>query len=62
MHILRGCFLWGATCYMKVHVRNYALHEVQLSLRLSLDADFVDIFEVRGTKHAEHGAANVSIR
>ncbi len=55
VHILRTCFLWDATCYMKMHVRNYALHEVQLSLRLSLDADFVDIFEVRGTKRAQRG-------
>jgi glycogen debranching enzyme len=55
VHILRTCFLWGATCYVKMHVRNFALHEVQLSLRLSLDADFVDIFEVRGTKRSQRG-------
>ncbi|HVU90494.1 MAG TPA: glycogen debranching N-terminal domain-containing protein [Pirellulales bacterium] len=55
VHILRECFLWRSTCYLRLRVRNYALHDVQLSLRLSLDADFVDIFEVRGTKRAERG-------
>ena len=38
-----------------LRMRNYALHEVQMSLRLSLEADFADIFEVRGTKRAERG-------
>ncbi|HEY4310014.1 MAG TPA: amylo-alpha-1,6-glucosidase [Pirellulales bacterium] len=55
VHILRSCFLWQGACFMKVNVRNYAQHEVQLSLRLSIDADFVDIFEVRGTKRDSRG-------
>jgi glycogen debranching enzyme len=55
VHILRESFLWHSTCYLRLHVRNYALHDVQLSLRLSLDADFVDIFEVRGTKREKRG-------
>jgi glycogen debranching enzyme len=55
VHILRSCFLWRAACYTAIRVRNYALHDVQMSLRLSLEADFADIFEVRGTKRNARG-------
>ena len=55
VHILRSCHLWRSMCFLELRVRNYAVHEVQLSLRISIGADYADIFEVRGTKRAARG-------
>ena len=53
--ITRNKFLWGATCYEKITVRNYGLEAVSTSLELTMDGDFADIFEVRGTPRARRG-------
>ena len=55
VHLFRCCFLWQGTCYERLRVRNYGREDVELSFALLLDADFVDIFEVRGLKRAERG-------
>jgi glycogen debranching enzyme len=55
VHLLRSCFLWSGSLYAKLRVRNYALHPVDVALRLTIDADFADIFEVRGTRRRERG-------
>ena len=55
VHLLRSCFLWAGSCYWKLRVRNYALHPVDVALRLAIEADFADIFEVRGTTRPARG-------
>lgn len=45
--ISREIVLNGAL-FEEIHVRNYNTHRVRFQLSLSLDADFVDLFEVRG--------------
>jgi glycogen debranching enzyme len=54
--ITRSKFLWDATCYERIRIRNYGLEAVETYLDLTLDADFADIFEVRGTPRARRGA------
>lgn len=55
VHIFRSELLWNQTCYGRIRIRNYGLHEVHLSLSLEVGADFADIFEVRGARRARRG-------
>jgi glycogen debranching enzyme len=55
VHIFRGVFLWSGTCYHRLRLRNYLPQPVEISLTLFFDADFADIFEVRGTKRERRG-------
>lgn len=55
VHVFRSAFLWKGTCYQQFRIRNYALHPIDISLSLRFEADFVDIFEVRGAKRERRG-------
>jgi glycogen debranching enzyme len=55
VHIFRSQFLREASCYAHVRLLNYGLRPVQASLVFQFDADFADIFEVRGTKRQRKG-------
>jgi len=55
VHIFRSQFLRGASCYQHIRLLNYGLQPVQVSLLFQFDADFADIFEVRGTKRDRKG-------
>jgi glycogen debranching enzyme len=55
VHMFRLQFLRGASCYQYVRLLNYGLEPVNVSLMLQFDADFADIFEVRGTQRSRKG-------
>src|SRR5579883_1219064 len=55
IHLSRICFIWKGVCYARLHLRNYQSSPVDTALRLRLEADFADIFEVRGTRRARRG-------
>jgi glycogen debranching enzyme len=55
VHLFRLQFLRGATCYQYFRLLNYGLEPVEVSLLFQFEADFADIFEVRGTKRAHKG-------
>jgi glycogen debranching enzyme len=55
LHIFRTKFLWQATCYETLELVNYSLSPIELSFTLQYDADFADIFEVRGIKRRARG-------
>ena len=55
IHLFRSKFLDNATCYEQVRLINYGLQPLQVSLSFQFEADFADIFEVRGTKRAKKG-------
>src|SRR3982750_3224301 len=55
VHIFRTKFLWNDTCYERLRVSNFGLQAIETELRVSFDADFADIFEVRGAKRARRG-------
>ena len=52
MHLQRTKFLRDNNCEEEIRVRNYGLRLVSLELILELEADFADIFEVRGYPRA----------
>jgi glycogen debranching enzyme len=55
IHIFRLQFLREAGCYQQIRLLNYSPFPVHFSLLLQFDADFSDIFEVRGTRRVRKG-------
>ncbi len=57
IHIERKRLLFGARMYEQVRCDNFGLDEVMLPLAFVYEADFRDLFEVRGMKRKRRGAA-----
>ena len=55
LHIYRTKFLTETTCYERISVHNFDTKEVNAELTIAFEADFADIFEVRGEKRQRHG-------
>jgi glycogen debranching enzyme len=55
LHISRTRFLWRNTCHERLRVRNYGLAPVAVHFSFHFEADFADIFEVRGTRRLRKG-------
>jgi glycogen debranching enzyme len=55
LHLFRAKFIWKGRCHERLRIANYggAPHTVSLGIRF--DADFADIFEVRGTRRPHRG-------
>ena len=48
LHVFRSIFLWDGCCYERFRIFNYGNEPLDIDLTLAIDADFADIFEVRG--------------
>ena len=55
LHIFRSAFLWQGRCYTRFLIRNYALEALEVDFAIRFEADFADIFEVRGAKRPRRG-------
>ncbi len=55
IHIKRKKTLWNSVCYEQIRLHNFGLEEVTFNIDLEFDADFSDIFEIRGTKRLQRG-------
>jgi glycogen debranching enzyme len=55
LHLFRAKFLGAGVCYERFRIRNYGLAPIHTSFFLRFQADFADIFEVRGTKRQRRG-------
>jgi len=55
VHLFRSMVLYAATCHERLRIHNYGHSALELSFSVGLDADFVDIFEVRGRKRERRG-------
>src|SRR5262249_52365430 len=55
LHLSRSILLWHGACYQQVRLRNYGTAPVEASFSLRFEADFADIFEVRGTQRPRRG-------
>ena len=60
IHLRRLKFLWGGVCYERLMSHNLAVIERDMTLTLKFEADFIDIFEIRGRPQARRGKTNVS--
>ena len=55
LHIYRTKVLWQGTCHERIHVRNFTLSPLDITLSLEFSADYADIFEIRGQQRARRG-------
>ncbi|MGO8720098.1 MAG: glycogen debranching N-terminal domain-containing protein, partial [Acidobacteriaceae bacterium] len=55
LHIYRTKILSDAACYDRITVHNYGDKPADVELEFEFEADFHDIFEVRGEKRARRG-------
>ena len=61
-HVARAKFLWQASCHELFTVTSYAERPQRLNLALSFDADFADLFEIRGHQRARRGTVRAEVR
>lgn len=55
LHLFRGMFLWGGVCYQRNRLYNYGRTPLDVVLSFEVDADYVDVFEVRGEERSRRG-------
>ncbi len=56
LHLARETHISGDVLQHKVTVTNYSMLPVDVHLTLGFDADFADLFEVRGMRRAQRGS------
>lgn len=56
LHLARTKLIWQAACHERVRLTNYGDRALTIRLRIEIEADFADIFEVRGTTRPARGA------
>lgn len=55
LHIGRSIFLWRESHYERVKLVNYGQQPITFTITVQYEADFRDIFEVRGLKREQRG-------
>jgi glycogen debranching enzyme len=55
IHIERTRLIWNDRLYERLALSNYGAQEVMVPLKLHFEADFRDMFEVRGSKRRQRG-------
>jgi glycogen debranching enzyme len=61
LHISRSKFLQEGACHELIMVFNYGSNEYEMELEVSFDADFRDIFEVRGMDRKQRGKLQIPV-
>jgi glycogen debranching enzyme len=55
VHIFRSKILWKRTCHERLRIHNFGRAAMDFSFSIEFEADFADIFELRGTKRERRG-------
>jgi glycogen debranching enzyme len=55
VHVFRSKILWEKTCHERLRIHNYGRTAVDVSFAIEFDADFADIFELRGMNRERRG-------
>jgi glycogen debranching enzyme len=55
IHLYRGCVVEDGVCHQRLRAHNFSADEISFELRIRLEADFADVFEVRGTPRTRRG-------
>jgi glycogen debranching enzyme len=53
--VFRSKILWEKTCHERLRIHNYGRAAVDVSFAIEFDADFADIFELRGMNRERRG-------
>ena len=61
-HVARAKFLWQSSCHELFTVTSYDERPQRLNLALEFDADFADLFEIRGHQRARRGTVRAEVR
>jgi len=56
LHLIRSRFLWRHSCFEEFTFVNHGLESLHVPFRISFEADFADIFEVRGMRRERRGS------
>src|SRR5204863_6539127 len=57
IHFVRTIFLLEDACFIRLEICNFGLQSARFNLSYSFEADFVDLFELRGITRARRGDA-----
>ncbi|HEU5296600.1 MAG TPA: amylo-alpha-1,6-glucosidase [Burkholderiaceae bacterium] len=55
VHVLRRKLLWDGACHEQVRFTHHGTTSIELQIELRVDADFIDVFELRGVPRARRG-------
>ena len=55
LHVFRSKILWDGVHYEHIHISNYGEADANIVVDIDIDADYEDIFEVRGEKRHRRG-------
>ncbi len=55
LHIFRGRTLWNGHSVERIRITNHSTYPIQTPLAIHFDADFADVFEVRGMRREHRG-------
>jgi len=55
LHVLRTTFLWNNVAYERIRIHNYGSEPFRVPLTLRFEADFADMFEIRGIRRSQRG-------
>jgi glycogen debranching enzyme len=55
LHLRRTTFLWNSTWFTRVTCTNHAQAPMAFPIEMAVDADFLDLFEVRGARRLHRG-------
>jgi glycogen debranching enzyme len=55
VHVTRSKTLWRGSCYEQLTISSYGLSPISIPITIQFNADFADLFEVRGTRRARKG-------
>ena len=61
IHAARMKFLCGTTCYERIRLRRFAPVGQSIPLEIAFDADFADLFEVRGEVRKRRGMLSAEV-
>ncbi len=62
VHFSRTKFLWNGGCYETLRCRNFGSSHLRLRIDFAFDADFADVFEVRGYKRHRRGRISANVQ
>jgi glycogen debranching enzyme len=61
VHMFATSFLWDRGWHARLRLQNYAQGPVELELSMLFDADFADVFEVRGVRRLRTGTRRAPV-
>src|SRR5688500_1221460 len=61
IHLTRMKFLWNGACYELLSMRNFGGESRRLRVDFEFDADFADLFEVRGYQRRARGKVAATV-